>query len=198
MHVSRSLMKTYSLKFLVCLAVSLAFGVHADSILETARPVDPLALPLVPADLTQPVSVASILGNQVDAINPETLFQDPLASVSLDAPAGSTVVFTPVTLDSFSIYQPSPGANVSDALPVFSDVGAVNSDLGSLLNNNVTIENPAIVPASFNPVSFLSPDPGGFSIQPMQVMTPEPSEFSLLVVGLAAMALIFRFSPRKV
>jgi hypothetical protein len=29
------------------------------------------------------------------------------------------------------------------------------------------------------------------------VVAPEPSEFSLLVVGLTAIALVFRFSPRK-
>ena len=134
------LIKNPLLQFLV-LVVSLALRVHADSILEMSRPVDPLALPLLLAGTIQPVSVASFLGNQVDS---------------------------------------------------------VNSDLGSLLNNNPPVENPAIVQVNINPVSFSTPQAGGFDVRPMQAMTPEPSETSLLVVGLAAIVLVFRFAPLKV
>jgi hypothetical protein len=180
------------------LAVSLATTVHAYSILEIARPADPLALPLPSAGMPQPASVVSFLGNQVDVVNSETFFQDPLASVSLNARVSSTVAVVPVNLDSLSIYEPSPGGDTSAALPLFSGAGAGNSDLGTLLNNNQPGENPAIAPVSINPASFSAPDADGFKVQPMQAMTPEPSEFSLLAVGLAAIAVIVRFSPRKV
>jgi hypothetical protein len=191
-------MKTYLFQFLVCLAVSLAIMVHADSIVEISRPVDPLALPLLPAGTIQPVSVASFLGNQVDSVNSETFFQDPLASVSLNAPVFGAVAIVPVNLNSLSIYEPSPGDGISAALPVFNGLGPANSDLGSFLNNNPPVENPAIVPVNINLVSFSAPHAGDFDVQPMQVITPEPSESSLLVVGLAALALIFRFARQKV
>jgi hypothetical protein len=191
-------MRTCSLLLLVSLAVSLAVGVSADSILEVSRTTDPLSLPLVPFGVTQPVSMTSLLGNQVDTLNSDTLFQNPLASVSLYFPLERRLAIAPENLESLSIYEPSPGAGLSAPLPVVNGTSPANLDLGSLLNNNLPVEYPAIVTVSINPVSFSSPDPVDIGPQPMRAMTPEPSEISLLVVGLAAMALIFRFSPRRV
>jgi hypothetical protein len=188
-------MKTYSITFALWLALSLT-SVHAGGILSADS--DPLALLNNPAVLSQPIYLALLSGNSAAVGNQETILQAPTSTVSLINQIGSTINIVPPNLSFLSPSQPLISTiNTASGLPFLSDSHTIDSDSGSLFQNNSPIETTSFTPVISEPLNLASSDSDSFDAQPLHVVAPEPSEFSLLVVGLTAIALVFRFSPRK-
>jgi hypothetical protein len=82
-------------------------------------------------------------------------------------------------------------------LPLSNDYRAIDTDSESFLQNVSPIETESFTPVIDEPLTLSLSGSDGFDPHPLHVVAPEPSELSLLVVGLPAIALVFRFSPRK-
>jgi len=189
-------MKTYSITFALWLALALTSEVHAGGILSADS--DPLALLNNPTVFSQPIYLAVLAGNPAAVGNQEAILQAPTSTVSLINQVGSTINIVPPNLSFLSPSQPLIGSvNTLPGSAFLSDSHVIDSDSGSLFQNNSPIETTSFTPVINEPLNLASSDSDSFDAQPLHVVAPEPSEFSLLVVGLAVFALVFRFSPRK-
>jgi len=152
--------------------------------------LDPLALPYFNVAVpVMPLAAGPADGflRPINSVNPETLFQDPLAgpasrsladNLSLPAGEAATLPFSRVSMDFNG--------------PV---VGSVDSDLRSLVAaHSINANQMGLSGPNFSVASDLS----GLNIQPQTPMAPEPNEFSLLLAGLAAVGVFVRLAPRKV
>jgi hypothetical protein len=188
-------MKPYSIIFALWLALSFTSEVNAGGIL--AADSDPLALLNNPTDLSL-MYPAVLSGNPSAVENQEAILQKPTSAVSLVDQVGSTINIVPSNLSFLSPGQPLiKSITTLPSLPFLSDSHAIDTDSGSLFLNGSPVETPSFNPVINEPLSLASSDSDSFDSQPLHVVAPEPSAFSLLVVGLTAIALVFRFSPRK-
>ncbi len=183
------LMRNPVMTVAVCLLLSLARAVPANA--NSAIGLDPLALPYFNVAVpVMPLAAGPADGflRPINSVNPETLFQDPLAgpasrsladNLSLPAGQAATLSFSRVSMDFNG--------------PV---VGSVDSDLRSLVAaHSINANQMGLSGPNFSVASDLQ---RCLNIQPQTPMAPEPNEFSLLLAGLAAVGVFVRLAPRKV
>src|ERR1700677_4447783 len=185
--MAQPFIKTYSITFALWLALAFTSEVHAGGILSADS--DLLALLNSPTVFSQPIYLALLSGNPAAVGNQEAILQAPTSNVSLINQVGSTINIVPPNLSFLSPSQPSIGSvNTIPSLPFLSDSHVIDTDSGSLFQNNSPIETTSFTPAISEPLNLASSDSDSFDAQPLHVVAPEPSEFSLLVVGLTAIA----------
>lgn len=133
-----------------------------------------------------------------------TADKDPIALPILPETLASDVNSTFLAWDgSYSDYYPTSAVllnEVSIGQPGLTgtlNLGTVYAPIGSSLTISLPLQNPTFIVESWNPISPVFSYSGGLESQSPQVLIPEPNEFSLLLLGLAVIGAILRFSPRK-
>jgi len=150
------------------------------------------------------VWLAFSLTSSVHAQGTLTADTDPFALPIFSDTLPADVNFTVLAWDgSYSDYYPISAVllnQVSIGQPVLTgtlNFGTVYSPMGSSLTISLPFQNPTFTLESWTPISPVFSYFGGLESQTPQVLIPEPNESSLLLFGLAVIAAILRFSPRK-